>query len=354
MISGAGHAGGGIAAAASPERLSPAPPSVVDERGAPVFGAFAGHAAAIDWRRLAGPWRRGRVWRAFHAKRWHYASIATPDCVVAAAIIDIGWATSAFAYLFDRRARRLLADLSWLGVPGLSARVSSGAGGAHSGAAAGARSRFHGLGGGLALEETAGGWRLRARGKLVLDAELTATPATATLCAIADLSGAGGVANCTHKTVCLGARGEARARGERFDLGGGSAAIDHTNGLLARDTRWRWASASGERVGLNLVEGFNGPVENALWIDGRLHPVGAAELELRPEAPLEPWRVRTVDERVDLTFTPEGARAEDKNLGFAVSRYVQPIGTFRGAVRGDGEPIQVELTGVTENHVARW
>jgi hypothetical protein len=330
--------------------LGRAPAAVVDPDGAPVVGAFAGHAGSVDWSALRGTWRRGRLWRAVHAKRWHYASIATGECVIAAAIIDIGWATSAFAYLFDRRSRKLLADLSWLGIPGLSARVSAGPGGAVNG---GARSTFRTLGGSLALEEgPSGGWRLRTRGKLAIDAELIVTPATATMGAIARIDG--GVANCTHKTVCLGVRGEARAREERFLLDGGSAAIDHTNGLLARDTRWRWASTSGERIGLNLVEGFNGPVENMLWIDGRLHPVGTAEFTFRAEAPLEPWRVRTVDGRVDLTFTPEGARAEDKNLGIAISRYVQPIGIFRGTVRGDGDPIDVELTGVTENHIARW
>ena len=47
---------------------------------------------------------------------------------------------------------------------------------------------------------------------------------------------------------------------------------------------------------------------------------------------------------------------EFKNLIVAVSRYVQPIGTFSGVLRPDGRAeVRVDgLCGVTEDHVARW
>src|SRR5205807_7483748 len=107
---------------------------------------------------------------------------------------------------------------------------------------------------------------------------LDAGAAPPTLLAIAPIEG--GVANATHKTVCLPARGEVRVAGARFDLEGHHGVLDHTAGLLARETTWLWASASGARVGLNLVDGFNGPVENALWLDGQLIPVGEALFQL--------------------------------------------------------------------------
>jgi hypothetical protein len=182
-----------------------------------------------------------------------------------------------------------------------------------------------------------------------VNARLEETAASGTLCAISPIEG--GVANCTHKTSCLLASGTAVAGGTTFEFDGYGAALDHTSGLLARDTRWRWASAAGRGIGLNLVEGFNGPVENAVWVDGRIQPVGEAEFRFDAEDPLAPWSIRTPDGAVDLTFAPEGVRVENKNLVFAVSRYVQPIGTFTGTACG----VRVEgLPGVTEDHHARW
>jgi hypothetical protein len=66
---------------------------------------------------------------------------------------------------------------------------------------------------------------------------------------------------------------------------------------------------------------------------------------------MAPWRISSTDGSVSLRFDPDGLRSQDKNLGFAVSRWVQPIGTYSGVIGGtevDG------LRGVIEDHVARW
>ena len=94
-----------------------------------------------------------------------------------------------------------------------------------------------------------------------------------------------------------------------------------------------------------------------LWLDGELIPLGAAQFAFDAAAPLKPWRVQTDDGLLDLVFTPEGLRAEDRNLGFAASHYVQPIGRFNGFVRAapGAAPREVrELLGVTEDHRSRW
>jgi hypothetical protein len=63
------------------------------------------------------------------------------------------------------------------------------------------------------------------------------------------------------------------------------------------------------------------------------------------------WRVRSKDLSTDLRFEPEGVRSQDKNLVLAVSRWIQPIGTWTGIAGG----VDVgRLTGVLEDHVARW
>lgn len=60
---------------------------------------------------------------------------------------------------------------------------------------------------------------------------------------------------------------------------------------------------------------------------------------------------------LDLQFEPEGMRREDKNLLVAVSRYVQPIGSFTGWVKAapHAPPREIRrLGGVTEDHFSRW
>jgi hypothetical protein len=61
--------------------------------------------------------------------------------------------------------------------------------------------------------------------------------------------------------------------------------------------------------------------------------------------------VRSENGSVDLTFQPEGHRAQKVDLKLISSRYVQPFGTFSGSLQG----IAVEgLPGVAEDHAALW
>ena len=325
-------------------QLPPPPARVLDEAGRPRTGRYAGHVDA-DW--SAAPLSRWK--RLVRGKRWLYTGIGTPECFLAVAIIDLGWVSSAFTYLFDRRTREHAVNHAWNGMAG-AAKVTTIAG-------AGASARFHARKTDLSIERGTNrdAWTLRlAAPGLVAEATLDAAAAPPTLCAIAEPPGAFG--NCTHKSVGLPVRGFAEAGGRRYSLDGASAAVDHTSGLLARETIWRWASASGPGAGFNLVEGFNGSVENAVWIGGNLVPVGDTRIAFDEKDPMRPWSVKSEDGIVDLEFRPEGKRAADTNLLIAVSRYIQPIGTFHGTLRAPGTaPFDVrDLAGVTEWHVAKW
>ncbi len=325
-----------------------APESLV-EAGKPALGAYRGYAGRVSWDGLAADLRHNALWRKLHLKTWHYASIANEACVVAVAIIDVGIAASAFAYIFDRRARRLLTNLSATTLPGAS-RFTDCAG-------PGASSTFKAGKLRLAIERATGSsaWAIHGTGPdgFTIEASLDTTSAPAPLCAIADIPG--GVANCTHKTVGLAARGFVASNGVRFELNDGTGAFDHTHGLLARDTRWRWASATSPGLSLNLVEGFNGPVENVVWVGDELVPVGPVTFDYDRKDTLRPWTIRSADGVLDLVFTPEGERREDKNLVIAKSWYVQPIGSFRGVLRRpDRLPLDIALVGVTEDHIAKW
>ncbi|MCF8204333.1 MAG: DUF2804 domain-containing protein [Methylotenera sp.] len=326
--------------------MIPAPASLIAD-GAPRHGRYAGPLARFDWAALQP--RPGWLWRALHHKRWHYIGLGNAELFIGLAIVDVGWACSAFAYLFDRRQRRLLADWSQDGLPRLQASVSDAP-------LAGAKAWFLGPGARLSLRHEASELRLAVATKaLRIQAVMDLRAMAAPLLAIGPIEG--GLAHATQKTTALPVRGWAQAGGQRFALDDAWAAVDASNGLLARDTAWRWASAHAPGIGFNLQQGYFGGQENVLWLDGQPLALGAARFEFDATRPLEPWHVSTDDGLLDLTFTPEGARAADKDLRVAASHYVQPVGTFAGTVRTSrtATPRQVaDLVGVTEDHRSRW
>lgn len=324
------------------------PDSVVRDDGQPAHGRYAGRIARFDWSGLAA--RRSWLWHKLHHKRWHYVGLGDEHCFIGVAIVDVGWTCTAFAYLFDRRRRHLLADWSQDGLPCLQAGVSDAP-------LADARAWFRGPAARLELvHQGDDSLRLSVRTRaLRIEAQLDLDAMPAPLLAIGPIEG--GIAHATQKTTALAVLGWAEAEGQRFDLDGAWAAVDASNGLLARDTAWRWASAHRHDIGFNLQQGYFGSQENVLWLDGRPVALGAARFEFDAARPMTPWRVSTEDGLLDLVFTPEGARAENRNLGFAASHYVQPVGTFAGWVKPstDAAPRRVEqLLGVTEDHRSRW
>ena len=332
---------------ASRMTLPPAPATLLDASGAPLFGRHAGLAHAFDWARLAPPHARGALWRLFHHKRWHYVALATPELFCAAAIVDLGWTSTAFAYAFDRRKGKLVASFSRDGVPGLSASVAPHAA---------ASSRFRFLSQTIAIE-AAPQHRYRLRldgGHFGIDAEF-GPPVSPILLAVGPVDG--GSVHATQKSGGLPLWGTVRCGAIGYSLDDGVASFDYSNGLLARETEWRWASAHGLDLGFNLQAGYFGANENALWLDGQLYALGRAHFDFNPDNPLAPWHVWTDDDLLDLHFKPEGARREERNLWLASSRYIQPIGTFSGWVRASAQApkrIVTQLAGVTESHRSRW
>jgi hypothetical protein len=333
--------------------LPAAPASLVGADGQPLFGRFAGQAGPIDWGALAAPYARGRLWRRFHHKRWHYVALCTERVFCAVAIVDLGWASTAFAYAFDRNDGDMLANFSQDVIGGRAARLADHAGGS---------SRFDTAKSRIAIDAVgAGRYRLSLQCEFVeIDAEFGAGagagPGTAPLL-LASGPVAGGAVHATQKSTGLPLSGEVRTWREDYDLAGGVASFDYSNGLLARDTAWRWASAHTLEMGFNLQAGYFGGRENALWLDGELHALAPARFLYDSSDALSPWHIFTEDDLLELHFTPEGARRDNKKTLFAASRYVQPVGTFSGWVRGATDQpkrIVTQMMGVTEDHTSRW
>lgn len=331
--------------------LLPPPDALLDPAtGALRAGSFRGGLPPVDLAPLAPR----RLPRFLGHKRWVYVGIASEEVYVGAAIVHLGYAANAFAFLYDRRAARMLADRAALGPP-FAATVSDSAG-------EGARAVARLPGGRLCFERPRGETITRVEiemGDLRVFARMDAAGAPPPISACGPVPG--GVAVATEKRALLAVTGEASVAGRRVPLTGALGGQDYTNGLLPRHTTWRWAFAlgrarSGERVGLNLVEGMVGEAECALWIERELFPLAEGRFSFDRARPLEPWRVQTADGAVDLRFTPGGMHADRTNLGLIRSRFLQPAGVYSGVIRAaDGRALELDgVLGVVEDQDMLW
>ena len=140
---------------------------------------------------------------------------------------------------------------------------------------------------------------------------------------------------------------------------------DWTHGAYPRNTFWNWACGAGTAqdlngqpvsLGFNFSKGVyeNGRRENTLWIDGRPEPV--PKIDFTYHSPKAPWQITSADNRVALTFFPEGARSANDNFILVASRFTQPCGRFEGEITAlDGRRFSLASgSGVVEEHHAKW
>lgn len=130
-------------------------------------------------------------------------------------------------------------------------------------------------------------------------------------------------------------------------------------------TFWNWATFAGydekgRLIAVNACENFitcdEDFNENVTWVDGEITLTGAARFTFDKADLMRPWKVRTTDGKMDLTFKPEGERAGKVNLGVVMSDFHQPFGAYEGSIEGPGgERVQVDgLFGLCEWHLARF
>jgi hypothetical protein len=329
--------------------LSLAPLALRSERGL-AFGSFTGGLPTLDF----GASPRGPLLDFFATKRWSYLAFASDDLFIGCAVVSLSYASSALLFVADRAKKRMLLDESLVGGP-LAARFTDRGHGSRS-------ATFN-----------------SKRGKLTVgDAGLTVTLDRSVSIAVSPEPGvlapslgavvpvAGGYVNATEKRWAKARAvldlpdGEARFQRSSAGLLG----LDHTRGILARATAWRWAFAlgratTGETVVLNLVEGFVGEPECAVWVDGKLIPLGEGRFRYDLARPLAEWQLSTTCGAVDLRFTPFALHAEQKNLVLVRSHFLQPVGGFSGTLRlptghGGRTLFLDDVPGVTEHQDVVW
>ncbi len=325
--------------------LEPAPHAAVDAAGTVRVGSFRGSMRHVDF--SAHP--RSRLRRVAGEKRWVYVALATERLFVAVAVVRMGYASKLFAFAYDADRRAMLADVSRMAPPfsaaiGESALVSDVA----TYRFAGDHARF---------TTDTGGHRLVVRaGSLRVDARLSgeAPPALSSVVRI----GRSGDPHATEKRALMPLDGEIHVGGARLPLANGFGGYDYSSGFPGRHTTWRWAfgmglDAAGEPLGFNLVEGFVGAPECAVWHRGEVH--GLPEGRFTKDAPMEPWSVVTEGREAELAFAPGALHDEHVNLGLLRSTFIQPVGAYSGAFRLGGGEVRIgRMLGVAEDQDVFW
>ena len=345
--------------------LPPAPERIPDAAGRPCLGTYQGDLGEVCLEALVGEERVPRWLLPFRRKAWVYTLVTTPDVILATAVVDLGYASHAFLTAVDLREKRALVDFGAVGLPAPFASVNTRP-------ARGLAAHFRTAGGRFSMSRprTAGAlsvdvqlqaFRTHGAGPVRLELRLLEEGAPPSVAVVARVPG-GGI-NVTAKSGALRAAGTLRIGKRTIPLEGGVAGLDATQGTPARDTAWRWAMAAGHLedgrpVTLNLVEGFNegpGENENAVWVQGALHPLGRARFGFGRDDPLGLWRLESETGDVTLRFRPLHLHREERNLGLVRSHFWQLQGFFTGTVRAGAEVLELTgLPGVTEDQAVHW
>jgi HAD superfamily hydrolase (TIGR01549 family) len=332
--------------------LRPAPTRLLDGRGAPSVGLFAGAIGDTDLAAYAPGELMQRLRARFGQKRWSYFGVYGPRLIAACCVIDLTYLASCFAFAYDRASGRiidhhLIGPRLWPCVPDTPCAGHARYGWPKAKATISADG----------LRRHAGCDIGRGSGRLRFDAWADERNATG-LSLVADQGP--GAFGSTYKLAGLPLGGSITLGDERISLHDHRAVVDYTHGLPPRDTHWLWASgcgrcADGAELGFNLVSGWNDDVglggENAAWFNGVLRPLSPVRFE-RPSR--ERWQLRSRE--LALDFEAETQREQHVDLKLTASIYTQPLGRFSGWLKdGQGRKRDVELAfGVTEDHRARW
>lgn len=322
------------------------PPSELRNPPPKPEGSYAGHLPRLDIQASSFAQRVTRD------KRWVFAFAASDDVAIAASVVKTGYAHKAFAYGVDLVGRRLLFQRSVTAPPGIARFVDDGP-----------RTREASFSfGGLSLRVGDAGIAISTRTKALFgdpvvvrcDADLAG--ATRPISAFVPVDD-GGV-SATEKYLAP-ATLDVSIAGARRNPVAASFGVDHSRGLLARHTAWRWGfgvgrAASGEMIGFNVVSGFVGEAECAAFAWGDVVPLAEADFTVSGPFATAPAQVKTRCGSLDVHFSPCAAMSEQVSLGLVRSELVQSVGTFRGRLAVDGVSRDLDLVGMIEHHDAVW
>lgn len=294
--------------------------------------------------------------RHFHLKQFQFVGLVSERYILGCAIVSLKYVSNAFVYLFDRKSGQILEN-SLLQPLSLHCSMSNEPeAGIHRFHKGNTRFTFFSQPGRKHVEIFAGN-------DIHIDFTVS-EPSGFQPIAVCTRTGFNGW-TYTQKANALTAKGNIRWGSleipveEQTFLGG----YDWSCGYMRRQTAWNWASISGHlpdgrSIGANLACGVNetGFTENGFWIDGELNELGPINFQFDKRDRQSNWRLRDINDKIDLEFTPEGKRCEKLDLWLLASNFTQLAGRFNGTlITEKGQKIRmIDVPGFCEDHYAKW
>jgi hypothetical protein len=156
---------------------------------------------------------------------------------------------------------------------------------------------------------------------------------------------------CAYKALAP-ARGDLVFGGRHITLNSSTASgfVQDYKGFYPYRMRNTWCSGfgfdlAGRRFGFTAAENqardsFRNN-ENALWLEGKLHPLPPVRITM-PDGVNADWVIQDLEGMVDLTFTPRERSSSAFDLILSRSEYHSPFGVFNGMVMSsEGEKVAV-------------
>lgn len=304
----------------------------------------------------------GNPLKEFRLKHWHYVSVTTPNHIVVAAIVQLGYLANVFCYVFtpsrtDKPLREFRALLP-LG-SGVSMANSSCEG----------TSVWRSGSNRIELTTNEGKFEVKVditSKDISLKGEFELEQPKKSLGLLYPLIATNVPrAAYTHKAVGMRAKGKLLCDEELIDLNGGLGCLDWTKSFAKRETKWKWINFSSRvkddegivrDVGVNLSAEVYEDTENVIFVDESMYTTsGITVTKVNPKL----YRVATVDGSVDLTFTALDAKIESVNAIIIKDSFVQATGFYSGTIKVEKKDKKVNLVvekslGVLEEHYALW
>ncbi|MDR2566562.1 MAG: DUF2804 domain-containing protein [Bifidobacteriaceae bacterium] len=297
------------------------------------FGRFVATPAANP---LDAYPRHRRAWADFRTKEWAGFTLTHPELFSSMILQDAKYLASSEIYVYDRASGELTQHAANAagGSLRLPTRLADSTVALH---APGYRIAYN-----FEPERIRVMVRIRPDGDTAgVNANLTLDPAGASppLAVSARLPGGRDASLYTNKVV-YPASGAVEVGGRRyeFDPARDFAILDEHKSRLPYRTEWTWGTFAtpapgGGYLGANLAARPQFPdedEESCIWTPAAAEPLRDVTFEPLGDGDLAPWSVKSADGRVDLVFTPEGAKGVDHQLGLAEIVYQQRYGAYAG------------------------
>lgn len=171
-----------------------------------------------------------------------------------------------------------------------------------------------------------------------------------------------------QKINCLIAGGYVKIGDDIYDFNKDSfGVLDWGRGVWTYRNTWYWSSLNsidhGKYIGFNLGYGFGDTSmasENMLFIDNKSYKLDNVRFDIPINSRgsddfLKPWKFRSEDGSIDLTFTPIINRYASMNAIFLKSIQNQVFGRFNGTIIVEDRRVMInDLLGFAEKVINWW